>query len=162
MRPGRCPVCDQLVFFDNSTCLGCGVALGYDPTLGAIVALDRSDDGSMRVVGDGGERRRCANQLVARCNWLLSVDDPNPLCSSCRLTVLRPSDDELDAMVAFAEAETAKRRLLAQLQTLGLPVTDRAVDPDRGLAFELLSSRAATGRDRPRGRIDHARSLRIR
>jgi hypothetical protein len=141
MRPGSCPVCDQLVFFDNSTCLGCGVALGYDPIRCAIVALDGDGDGVLRVLDDGGERRRCANQLVARCNWLLPVEDPDPLCRSCRLTVLRPSDDEIDAMVAFAEAETAKRRLLAQLHTIGLPVTDRASDPERGLAFELLSSR---------------------
>jgi hypothetical protein len=143
VRPGRCPVCDQLVFFDNSTCLSCGVALGYDPTRGAILALDGGEDGDgvMRGVEDGRKRRRCANQLAARCNWLSPVDDPNPLCRSCRLTVLRPSDDEIDAMVAFAEVETAKRRLLAQLHTLGLPVTDRASDPDRGLAFELLSSR---------------------
>lgn len=139
MRPGSCPVCDQLVFFDNSTCLSCGVALGYDPERGAIVAVD--GEAVLRVVGDGGERRRCSNQLVARCNWLLPVEDPEPLCRSCRLTALRPADDESDAMVAFAEAESAKRRLLAQLHAIGLPVTERSVDPDRGLAFELLSSR---------------------
>lgn len=143
MRPGRCPVCDQLVFFDNSACLSCGVALGHDPAAGAIVALvdEDGDPGVLRVVDDGRQCRRCANQLAARCNWLVPIDDPNPLCRSCRLTVLRPSDDEIDAMVAFAEAEAAKRRLLAQLHAIGLPVTDRTSDPDQGLAFELLSSR---------------------
>ncbi len=141
MRPGRCAVCDQLVFFDNSTCLGCGVALGYDADGATIEALRPDADGVLLTVDGRGGWRRCANQLAARCNWLVPTDDPNALCPSCRLTVLRPADHEIDAMAAFAEAETAKRRLLAQLRTLGLPVTERATDPDRGLAFELLSSR---------------------
>lgn len=134
-------MCDQLVFFDNSTCLSCGVGLGYESGHGAIVAVVGDDRGALRVVDGGGEYRRCANQLLARCNWLVPADDPGALCRSCRLTVTRPSDDEAGAMAAFADAEAAKRRLLAQLHRLGLPVTDRGSDPVRGLAFELLSSR---------------------
>ena len=29
MKPFRCSVCGQLLFFDNSTCLSCGSLLGY-------------------------------------------------------------------------------------------------------------------------------------
>jgi hypothetical protein len=43
-------------------------------------------------------------------------------------------------MAAFALAQGASRRLLYQLDDLGLPVRNREVDPDHGLAFDLLSS----------------------
>jgi hypothetical protein len=119
MEAYRCGTCDGLVFFDNSLCLACRSELGFDLAAGAIVVL-------------GPSARRCANKLVARCNWLVAADDPNPLCASCRLTTVRPNDSELDALAAFAEAEAAKRRVIAQLAELGLPVTD--------VSFELLSS----------------------
>ena len=73
---------------------------------------------------------RCANAEVARCNWL--VDAPGLLCGSCALTRTRPADADVDALAAFADAEAAKRRLVYQLDDLGLP-TD-------GVAFDLLSS----------------------
>ncbi len=144
MRPFVCSVCNQLLFFDNSTCLRCGSDLGFVPDAGELMAVTWSSGGLERCDGRPGQYRHCANQHVARCNWLLDGDDPNQLCASCRLTSVRPSDSELDAIAAFADAESAKRRLLYQLRVLRLPIVDRSTDPDQGLTFELLSSR---GRD---------------
>jgi hypothetical protein len=82
------------------------------------------------------EHPACANLDIASCNW---VAENGPLCDCCALTRTRPANgDEL--MPAFARAETAKRRLLFQLDALGLPTTPRTVDPQLGLAFDLLSS----------------------
>jgi hypothetical protein len=142
MEAFRCATCGQLVFFDNSVCLQCGSALGYEPDELRLVTLVASDDGAWeRADGEPGRYRNCANMQLAACNWLLDVDDPSPLCASCALTSVRPNDDEDDAMAAFAAAEAAKRRLLYQLADLGLPIVDRRADPDGGLTFELLSSR---------------------
>lgn len=116
MRSFSCPVCGRLVFFENSACLHCGSALGYARDEGALVAADG--------------RRYCANAELARCNWL--VDAPGQLCGSCALTRTRPADADADAMAAFADAEAAKRRLVYQLDDLGL-ATD-------GVVFDLLSS----------------------
>ena len=110
-------------------CLRCRAEVGYDIAERALVLVDPVT------------HRRCANQLIAGCNWLVAVADPQPLCASCRLTSVRPRDDEPDAMAAFAKAEAAKRRLLDQLFAVGLPVIDRRDDPARGVTFELLSSR---------------------
>src|SRR5690606_26507955 len=102
-------------------------------------------DGAVeRADGVPGRYRRCANQLVARCNWLIPLDDPAALCASCRLTAVRPNDSEIDSLAAFADAEAAKRRLLPQLRELDLPVVDRSVDAQRGVSFEFLSSRGRT------------------
>jgi hypothetical protein len=141
MQAFQCSVCGQLLFFDNSSCLQCGSRLGFDVDDLRLVTL-RIDDGSLtRVDGRPGRFRWCANQSVARCNWLLPIDDPASLCRSCRLTSVRPNDSEVGALDAFAAAEAAKRRLIAQLLALGLPVIDRTVDPGKGVTFELLSSR---------------------
>ena len=141
MRSFRCDTCDQLVFFDNSTCLRCGSALGYLPTERAMFAL-RPEGGALAVADRAGRLyRRCLNEVAARCNWLVPADDSESLCDSCRLTTVRPSDGDVDALAAFADAEGAKRRLLDQLLGLELPIIDRVTDPEQGLAFELLSSR---------------------
>ena len=141
MRPVSCSVCEQLLFFDNSTCLRCHAPVGFVADELRLVALKPIDGGFERADGLPGEFRRCANQLRARCNWLIGHDDPATHCRSCQLTSVRPNDTELDSLAAFADAEAAKRRLLYQLFSLGLPVIDRSIDPLNGVAFELLSSR---------------------
>ncbi len=143
MQASHCSVCGQLVFFDNSTCLQCGSSLGFDVDDHRLVAvLVPEPDGELvRADGAPGRFRWCINRIVARCNWMLPIDDPAQLCLSCRLTSVRPNDVEVDAMVAFADAEAAKRRLIYQVLALGLPLIDRSIDQARGVTFRLLSSR---------------------
>jgi hypothetical protein len=94
---------------------------------------------------------RCANFGLISCNWL--IDEPKPdakapdtgpdlttLCEACRLTRTRPADTDTDAIEAFGTAETNKRRVILELDELGLPIRGRDVDPETGLAFDLLSS----------------------
>lgn len=151
MRPFTCDVCGQLLFFDNSSCLRCGSALGFDPETMQLRAFQV--DGTVLAPAGGGATRfkYCANLTAASCNWVLDADDPQTLCGSCRLTTVRPNDNEGDAMRAFADAEGAKRRLIVQLRELGLPVRGLDEDPGAGVAFELLSSRGrevTTGHER--------------
>jgi hypothetical protein len=122
-----CPHCSALVFFENSACLACGTELGYSRAERRLV---RADSG-----------RRCANAQIAECNWLVDrAAEPGTLCDCCALTRTRPSDTDLKGLAEFAATEAAKRRLVHQLDDLGLPVVGRAVDPVGGLAFDLLSS----------------------
>ncbi len=140
MRAFACGTCRSLVFFENSRCITCGSGLAYDRRAGDLVVAAADDP------------RRCANRLIAGCNWLVAPHDADPqgLCGCCRLTRTRPRDDDRDAMAAFARTEAAKRRLVYQLDHLALPTTPRTTDPEHGLAFDLLSSRDApviTGHD---------------
>ena len=126
MRAFACPHCRSLLFFQNDTCLTCDTSVGFDRDAGELVEV--------------GDRPRCANAGVACCNWLAEPGAADGLCHSCRLTRTRPADDDTEALAAFARTEAAKRRLIFQLDHLGLPTTPRADDPERGLAFDLLSS----------------------
>jgi len=137
VRSFACDVCGRLVFFENSACVHCGSALAFSRELERVVALD----GSGRFLGPRATSQRvCANLDLAGCTWLVDDVGEPALCDCCRLTRTRPADDDVVGLRAFARTEAAKRRLVFQLDTLRLPVVGRDVDPEHGLAFDLLSS----------------------
>ena len=139
MKAFACPVCRSLVFFENDRCFTCDTELGYSRADADLVAV-----GSSELV-------RCANHALAMCNWLAAPDAAQGLCDCCALTRTRPSDDDAAGLAAFARTESAKRRLVYQLDHLHLPITPRTVaapeadgaDGVGGLAFDLLSSEHA-------------------
>jgi hypothetical protein len=130
VRAFACPDCSSLVPFESFRCLVSDSDLGYSRA-----------DRELRVLHDGRTADglvRCVNAEIAACNWLTTPD--RPLCGSCALTRTRPADGDTEALATFARTEGAKRRLVYQLDDLGLPVVGRDEDPDGGLAFDLLSS----------------------
>jgi len=151
VRAFACDHCRSLIFFANTICIACGSAQGFDRQSGRLVVLDSDDGGRFFRDGSGRLWRPCANLALAECNWLAADSAIAGLCSCCALTRTRPADADGPGLVAFARTEAAKRRLLFQLDTLGLAITSRRQDPEHGLAFDLLSSsheRVTTGHDR--------------
>jgi hypothetical protein len=147
MRDFTCPQCGQHLTFENSRCLSCGSALGFSLKDGSllIIARDAASDHDGAV--DAGRYHLCANLYVAECNWVVGSDDggrDDELCASCRLTRTRPQNTDTAALPAFAAAERAKRRLVLELTDLKLPIVGCDQDPERGLAFDLLSSEPET------------------
>jgi hypothetical protein len=145
VRAFTCPVCGSPAFFENSVCLACGTPIGFDRVSGSMFSLtpDPADATPGRLTAtrlDGVRLHPCANFVLAECNWLAAEGSPAGLCDCCALTRTRPADSELPALRSFALTEAAKRRLVYQLDDLGLPVTSRGSDPEHGLAFDLLSS----------------------
>ena len=133
--------CGNHIFFRNSLCLNCETPLGYLPERAELVPLDPgSAAGRWRVPDDDAEYKRCANlDTPAGCNWLVPVDDPEDLCAACRLNDTIPDLDDADNRRYWAAIEIAKRRLVAQLISLGLPVKSKlGEDPEHGVMFEFL------------------------
>jgi hypothetical protein len=143
VRDFACPTCGQRLAFENSLCLNCGSALGFSPEDNALLVIaPEGADAHAGAVGED-EYRLCANLHLAECNWLVRRSAPGApvaLCASCVLTRTRPHDGDVTALAAFADAERAKRRLIAELRELKLPIVGRDEDPEFGLAFDLLSS----------------------
>jgi len=152
MRAFACPRCGHMVYFENDRCLRCGAGLGFDPRSHEMVLMADGveaplDPGVADSIGSDARPEpvsagyRCANQLLAGCNWVLADRDPAGLCLSCRITRTRPNDADLggDPHVAqrFTETEAAKRRLVFQLLELNLPL-DTYHDTEGGLAFDFL------------------------
>ncbi|WAJ47179.1 putative zinc-binding metallopeptidase [Mycobacterium sp. Aquia_216] len=140
MRDFNCPNCGQRLAFENSTCLNCGSALGFSLEQMALLVIANSDSTDHAGFVDASDYQLCANLRVAECNWLVPVNNPRLLCTSCALTTERPNDADTSGLAEFASAEAAKRRLIVELNELKLPIIGRQEDPDYGLAFRLLSS----------------------
>ncbi len=158
-RSYRCD-CERPVFFRNSQCLGCGAPLGYEPRLGELRALQPgAQPDTWRLTGESstqGDYRRCANfDSPAGCNWLVAADDASPMCIACRLNRKLPDLSDTDNQRYWKAIEIAKRRLVAQLLGLRLPVESKTENPEKGLAFDLLRSPA----DGPKVLTGHANGL---
>ena len=131
----RCRVCDQPLHFENSACVSCGTRLGFSRDERAIVPVD----GKGRYVdGHGGEWFVCRNLTLSGCTWLAPAEVGQ--CFACDLTRTRPRDDDARGLANYPDAERAKRHLVVELDTLGLPVMSKHEDAENGLAFDLLSS----------------------
>ncbi|CAM3200512.1 hypothetical protein BST27_22910 [Mycobacterium intermedium] len=140
MRDFHCPTCGQRLTFENSACLSCGSSLGFSLEQMTLLVISKGDDSEHAGAVPASDYQLCANLYLAECNWLVSVDQPGGLCASCALTTERPNDNDTVGLAEFARAEAAKRRLVAELHELKLPIIGRDEDPDYGLAFRLLSS----------------------
>lgn len=143
MKPFKCK-CGNLLFFDNSLCLQCGSAVGYEP--------DRRE---MAVIDSKGKLALCANGVThGACNWLVKpapsapakagAPPPPPLlCKSCQLTQTIPDLSDPNNVVLWARTEAAKRRLLVTFDSLGISLPPKAADPERGIAFDLISRKTS-------------------
>jgi hypothetical protein len=140
MRDFICPNCGQHLAFENSVCLSCGSRLGFSLDDMAFLVIASGEDSEHGGAVDAADYQLCANLYLAECNWLVKVQ---PIRT-------RPDDDDTTALAAFALAERAKRRLIAELHELKLPIVGRDEDPQYGLTFDLLSSakeKVFTGHD---------------
>ena len=144
MRDFFCSNCGQRLAFENSVCLSCGSALGFSLDDMALLVIASGPGNRHPGFIDSHDFQLCANMHAAQCNWLVRGGAGGALCASCRLTRTRPNDADTKAMAAFSRAEQSKRRLIAELHELQLPIVGRDEDPDYGLAFDLLSSEYET------------------
>jgi hypothetical protein len=141
----RCQ-CGRPVFFRNSICLGCQTPLGFETDLLQVRPLEPGpEENSWTLFGQKEPTplwKRCPNfDSPAGCNWLVSSSHEEPLCRSCRLNRTIPSLDDPDNARWWRLIENAKRRLVAQLLDLGLPVQSKvSEDPERGVMFDFLRS----------------------
>jgi hypothetical protein len=140
VRDFKCPNCGQHLAFENSVCLNCGSALGFSLADMALLVIAPAEESEHGGAVDADEYQLCANLHLAECNWLVATGPVARLCASCALTRTRPNYADTKALAAFAAAEKAKRRLIAELVELKLPIVGRDEDPQYGLAFDLLSS----------------------
>ncbi|WP_277593157.1 zinc-binding metallopeptidase family protein [Pseudomonas chlororaphis] len=134
--------CGQSLFFRNSQCLACSAALGYQPEQSRLSSLQPGpevDTWLLDVDPQAGLFRRCANlDTPAACNWLLPAYGAGTLCMACRLNRTIPDLGVAENPERWRKVEIAKRRLVAQLVSLGLPLIAKTEDEEAGLAFDFL------------------------
>lgn len=134
--------CGQTLFFRNSTCLACSAALGYWPGHNVLSSLQsgaQPDCWQLASQPEAGTFRRCANlDTPAACNWLVASAAPQAFCVACDLNRTIPDLSVPQNPERWRKVETAKRRMVAQLLNLGLPVVSKNQDEHKGLAFDFI------------------------
>ncbi|OLF55136.1 putative zinc-binding metallopeptidase [Pseudomonas chlororaphis] len=134
--------CGQSLFFRNSQCLACSALLGYQPEQSRLSSLQPGPDADtwqLDADPQAGLFRRCANlDTAAACNWLLPAHGADTLCVACRLNRTIPDLDVAENPERWRKVEIAKRRLVAQLVSLGLPLIAKTEDEAAGLAFDFV------------------------
>jgi hypothetical protein len=149
MKIFHCGHCQQLIFFENSRCVSCNHPLAYLPDLGIVGSLDPAGGDIWQCPmspAEGRTYRLCGNYDRENiCNWAVPAADLDPLCRSCRLTRVIPDLSHPGHKEAWYRLEVAKRRLVYNLLSLGLPLKNKVDDPVHGLAFEFLADSHVLG-----------------
>lgn len=133
--------CGNSLHFSNTHCVKCGLKVGFLPDEQQLSAFTKKADGSLFASNNAKQYRPCKNYAVYDiCNWMLSKDDPNDLCVSCRLTETIPNLDDPENIKLWFSMEQAKRRLLYSAIKLKLPIKSKIDDHERGLGFAFMES----------------------
>jgi hypothetical protein len=116
-----------------------------DPAEGNVEGGGNLWESSLPQAGEK-RYRLCENySKEGVCNWAVPADDPDPLCRSCGLTEVIPDLSQPGYKEAWYKLESAKRRLIYSLMTLGCPVNNRKDDPEHGLAYRFLADPETPG-----------------
>ena len=138
MRKFTCPQCGGRLYFENYFCGRCGTPIAFNPLTQSFERL-RAEDSCLA----------CGNREYGACNW--RKDWPrDAFCRSCRLNRIIPRLDADRNLELWRRLEIAKRRVLYDLERLGLTVPMRGTAPHLGLAFDFLSEedqQVITGHD---------------
>jgi len=140
MKVFTCDNCNQLLYFENSTCLNCNHTVGFDAVQFSMLALNSSSNSYSSVHNNNTAVRFCANAVHGTCNWLIPVDQASPFCPACALNRTIPDLSNIDNQQKWKRIEIAKHRLVYSLLRLGLPTNPKRNLGDlEGIAFDFMA-----------------------
>ncbi len=91
--------------------------------------------------------KRCRNgEEYQNCNWALDVNSAYEYCCSCRLTEIIPDLSLPENQTAWGRIEEAKRRLVYNLDMIGLRPQEKSDNNPGGLIFHFLADTDETGK----------------
>jgi hypothetical protein len=138
MKLFECQNCGQPLFFENTVCESCGLALGFLPGLETISALKPAKQGWRALANPRVRYRSCANAQHGVCNWLISTSLSDQFCAACRHNRTIPDLSQNANLTHWRLVEAAKHRLFYTLIKLQLPLKTKAESPE-GLTFDFLA-----------------------
>jgi hypothetical protein len=155
MKTFECSRCRNRIYFENVTCLKCGVALGFDAEAMAMVPFELASPSKSPGKSPASKSRRrlkyCANASHGVCNWLTTHDQDR--CLACQMNRTIPNLSEPGSLTAWRDLELAKKRFVYGLLRFGLPLaTSRAPSPKVGsdrrpLTFDFARNAVTGHRD---------------
>lgn len=143
MKAFHCDACGSLLFFESVECVKCHHVLGYLPDAKDLSALEPDGTDTWRALSLNAKHRRyrlCLNgQQYKVCNWMVPMDDPEPLCRACRLNGVVPDLQVQGNLGRWYKLELAKRRVILRLLQLGLPLSGVPSENRTNLEFRFMA-----------------------
>jgi len=128
MQVFNCPSCGARLYFSNLFCT-CGQAVALNPQAARFVPLEQTQP--------------CRNREEIACNWLAHQGaGADGRCRACMTTRTIPDLGVPDNRRLWAEAEQAKRWVMANLMRYGIFMPD---DPNLDPVFDLMSEATSQG-----------------
>ncbi|TWU02009.1 putative zinc-binding metallopeptidase [Neorhodopirellula pilleata] len=134
MKTGTCR-CGNRIFFNNHECLSCHARLGRCTVCGSLTSLT-TDEADIRCDACHSVVYPCLNQMHGVCHSF--NQSAETLCRWCEFTNVIPPLSQPDRVVRWGALESAKRRLLLQLEDLSLPPFIADTRRTHRLRFEFL------------------------
>ena len=138
MKLFECQNCGQPLYFENTSCVSCGMRLGFLPDQQLITALQESNGAWKPLAAPDHLHRFCSNAQYDVCNWLVSADEAQNFCAACRHNRTIPDLGDPENLIHWRKIEFAKHRLFYTLLRLKLPHPTRQENRN-GLVFDFLS-----------------------
>ncbi len=137
MQIFECTHCHQPVYFDNNFCTACQHVLGFDPVEMKMLSLEQNSEGTWTEVQHQEKYKFCENTQYGVCNWVLTEHSEASFCLACNLNRVIPDLSNDEYRQRWHTIELAKHRLVYALLRWRLPVQDRIINPEQGLAFDF-------------------------
>lgn len=153
MKLYSCSKCQNLLYFENTVCLNCGSAVGFDAGKLSMLTLTPGADKQFMDIADNSQHwRYCDNAAHAACNWLIPASQSEGFCIACDLNRTIPSLEKTENLDNWRRIEVAKHRLVYSLLRLRLPVVSKVGEEEEGIAFDFMADtdpekRVLTGHD---------------
>ncbi len=137
MKTTQCR-CGNRLFFFNFQCLSCGSVVGLCGSCHTTTSFSEQFDG--KLVCDqakcGAVCTPCENRQGSVCNGISPVD-AGEICWCCEYTTVIPDLQDANNTRRWRRLERAKRRLLLQLESCGLPPFVDGISDPYPLSFEF-------------------------
>ena len=151
MQLFQCQNCGQVLYFENTACMRCGVRLGYLPDRASLSAVQPEGSQWIAMANPQARYRFCENWERNACNWMVDVAEDSPYCRACRHNRTVPDLAEPANIAPWQKIETAKRRLFYTLIRLQLPTPAPDSGDPEPLVFDFLADtpgeKVMTGHD---------------
>jgi len=142
MRSFLCQ-CGATLFFHSTHCLTCGRSTMLCPGCRSVSAVE-TRNGAAVCQNCGAAVRRCRNRSEHEiCNGAVPADSNRSLCRFCGFNRVIPDLSVAENLARWRRIEQAKRRVLFDVERIGLPIVSDADDPRPSLVFEFKSAGVA-------------------
>lgn len=134
MKTGTCR-CGNRIFFANVQCVGCEATLGRCNECKSLASFSAKTDGWQCDLCDAVVQS-CNNRSRGACNSLNAAT--GTYCRWCEFTTTVPNLQVPQNVPRWAALEAAKRRVLLELESLGLPPFAGSIGQAYPLRFQFL------------------------